>query len=36
MKIAIVGKGTSAIINALVCILNGHQVEIHYNIFVVE
>jgi hypothetical protein len=31
MKIAIIGKGTSAIISALVCIQNGHQVEIHYD-----
>lgn len=31
MKIAIVGKGTSAIITALTCIKNGHEVEIYYD-----
>lgn len=31
MKIAIIGKGTSAIITALVCIQNGHKVEILYD-----
>jgi hypothetical protein len=31
MKIAIIGSGTSAIITALVCLSNGHQVEIYYD-----
>jgi hypothetical protein len=31
MKIAIIGKGTSAIITALVCISRGHSVEIFYD-----
>jgi hypothetical protein len=31
MKIAIIGKGTSAIISALTCILRGHEVEIYYD-----
>ena len=31
MKIAIIGKGTSAIISALTCILNDHEVEIYYD-----
>ena len=31
MKIAILGKGTSAIITALTCIERGHEVEIYYD-----
>jgi hypothetical protein len=31
MKIAIIGKGTSSIIQACVCILNKHDVEIFYD-----
>jgi hypothetical protein len=31
MKIAILGKGTSAIITALTCIGRGHKVEIYYD-----
>ena len=31
MKIAIIGKGTSAIITTLVCIQHGHEVEIYYD-----
>ncbi len=31
MKIAILGKGTSAIITALTCIKRGHEVEIYYD-----
>lgn len=31
MKIAVVGKGTSSIITTLVCLLNGHKVEIFYD-----
>lgn len=31
MKIAILGKGTSAIITALVCIKYGHEIEIYYD-----
>jgi hypothetical protein len=31
MKIAILGKGTSGIINALVCLQRGHEVEIYYD-----
>ena len=31
MKIAIIGKGTSSIISALVCIQHGHEIEIIYD-----
>jgi hypothetical protein len=31
MKIAILGKGTSGIINTLVCLGRGHEVEVYYD-----
>jgi hypothetical protein len=31
MKIAILGKGTSAIINILTCLKRGHEVEVYYD-----